>query len=757
MGKQSGMPLRVHQIAEALHREFDDLISMSDALRTGPEEFERKFLSRALAAFVARKLTGCDSAAAAGTLIDGRNDLGVDGVAFTDGGLHLLLIQSKWSDKGTAGFGVAEALKFVQGLRIIDQQRFGRFNDQFQRHAEQVKAVLKDPRGRITLVTVLVGDGTLSNEVLDCFHDVQREFNTDYDRKLGYEVWSAQRVWEAVRDDLAEPPISLTAPMDKWIPLADPYEAYQGRVPAAEIAQWYEEHGDRLFSQNIRRSLGLTEVNHGLVETLTENPEDFWYLNNGITILCDHAERQAWSRASQAPVRLRMHGASVVNGAQTVTATAEAMRRAADMASQAYVGVKVITTRHCPDGFGTTVTRTTNTQNQVERRDIVVALDPVQSAVREDFALSLDKSYTFRRGELDPLPDAGCSVVHAATALACAHRNPDLAVRAKRSTDLLWETGPSGAYTLLFDPAPNAYQIWHSVLIMRAVGAALEESKGQREGRARAVAENADLLLTHIIFQRIGTEDIDSSTYDLDAARERIPGLVIEGLTWLIHHLDAEFGPTSFISSTFANPDRCRTLVRRVLSELGGGKTAPDLPTEYQPPARGRRTRRPNAVPTLVDAGRLADGTPLTFAYATQNEHDALSAWLTADPRRGQAAWTNNRSKPLVWAVDGNRYSPTGLVTHIWDEAGWDPETRPVAVQGPSRWTVPGEGTIWQLALEVLAQRDEELDNAADRQASRDATMADDLLALASKVRSRLEPTEPSTAPLDDPEAGLLK
>ncbi|MEU9884147.1 hypothetical protein [Sphaerisporangium sp. NPDC051011] len=67
----------------------------------------------------------------------------------------------------------------------------------------------------------------------------------------------------------------------------------------------------------------------------------------------------------------------------------------------------------------------------------------------------------------------------------------------------------------------------------------------------------------------------------------------------------------------------------------------------------------------------------------------------------------NDRSKPLVWAVDGRRYSPTGLVTEIWNQAGWDAQTRPVAVQGPSRWTVPGEGSLWQLALEVLAERDD--------------------------------------------------
>ena len=128
-------------------------------------------------------------------------------------------------------------------------------------------------------------------------------------------------------DDLAEPPIDLTAKMEEWNLLAEPFEAYQGRVSVAEIAEWYSLHGDRLFQQNIRKSLGLTEVNHGLVETLTQNPDHFWYYNNGITLLCGTAERHNWSRASRGPVDLQLHDASVVNGAQTVTAIYEAMQK----------------------------------------------------------------------------------------------------------------------------------------------------------------------------------------------------------------------------------------------------------------------------------------------------------------------------------------------------------------------------------------------------------------------------------------------
>ena len=56
-----------------------------------------------------------------------------------------------------------------------------------------------------------------------------------------------------------------------------------------------------------------------MLDTLTNKPEDFRYFNNGITVLCDSAERRNWSRGTKGPVDVALKGASVVNGAQTVT------------------------------------------------------------------------------------------------------------------------------------------------------------------------------------------------------------------------------------------------------------------------------------------------------------------------------------------------------------------------------------------------------------------------------------------------------
>ncbi|GAA4189606.1 AIPR family protein [Microbispora amethystogenes] len=702
--KPAGMPREIHQIKEALHREFDDLIDMSDSTNKSPDERERKFLSRALACIVARKLTGWDSYAAAQTLIDGRDEIGIDAVVVDEESTHVWLIQSKWNDRGSAGFGVGEALKLLEGLDHIDDHNFAHFNQAFQENAvERIKSVWRDFDLRVTLVVALTGPGDLHPDVERRFTNAQKRYNTMQD-VLDFEVWGTKRIWETARDDLAEPGINLVAKLDKWIHLGDPFEAYQGRVSVADVAQWFEAHGDRLFTQNIRKSLGLTEVNHKMVDTLLREPADFWYFNNGITMLCDSLKPEAWSKATHGPIDLCLTGASVVNGAQTVVSIAEAMRRDPETAQAGYVGVRVISTEDCPEGFGDRVTRSTNTQNRVEKRDFV-SLHREQSVIRQDFALDLGKIYTIKRGEADPAPDAGCSVVHAATALACAHRNPELAARAKQSIDLLWEEGEQEAYNLLFrDSPPSAHQIWRSVLVLRAVGAALQSGQKEREGRAEAIAEYGDFLIAHVVFQQLGVESIDDPDYPWeDKELTRVPLLTQEALSWMVHHFDESLGSDSSARGLFTDPMRCAQLADLVLTAMRSGVSSPALRPEYQRSKPNPRTRRPNAVPTLVDAQRIAPGTLLTFEAGTRPERRALGPWLSEDPRRAQASWVNDRSAPLLWALDGRQYSPTGLVNLIWKLAGW--QAAPVSVQGPRRWVVPGEGSLWDLALGVLADR----------------------------------------------------
>src|SRR5699024_6778828 len=193
-----------------------------------------------------------------------------------------------------------------------------------------------------------------------------------------------------------------------------------------------------------------------------------------ITVICGSVETKfPGPRRPNEPVILTMHGASVVNGAQSVSTLHRALQEHPDALSVADVSVHVICVDDSSSELPSQITDTRNRQNRVEERDFV-ALDEIQAFIREDFG-SIGKFYSYKRGEPDPVPEQGCSVVEASLALACAHPNVKLAVRAKQNVDTLWEWGAEGAYPMLFSGQPSASQIWGSVRLRRAVGDRLHQ------------------------------------------------------------------------------------------------------------------------------------------------------------------------------------------------------------------------------------------------------------------------------------------
>ncbi len=205
------------------------------------------------------------------------------------------------------------------------------------------------------------------------------------------------------------------------------------------------------------------------------------------------------------------------------------------------------------------------------------------------------------------------------------------------------------------------------------------------------------MLISHLVFQQVEQDLLDDPAADWGAVLAKVPEWTSQCASWLIYRLDAEYGRNSFLSSTFIDETRCRHLAKVVLEDVNAGGEVPELPADYRPPTKGvRRSRRPNSVALLVDAGTIDDGTPLYFHTETEPERQAVNLWLAADARRAQATWVSDRLKCLLWAYDGKQYSATGLVQTIWAQAPY--KDSPVAVQGTRRWKLASGESLADLA-----------------------------------------------------------
>jgi hypothetical protein len=681
----------IRQIRNVLDQEFASLIDMSDYERKQPEERQKALYSRSLAALAVRGLTGLDNEEAAKCLIDGRDDHGIDAIAVSETSSRIWLVQSKWSGQGRASLNQGEALKFLRGWRLLENREFDRFNERIQDMADKINAVLLDPHTRVHFVIALTGDGQLHPDVTGVFDEAFAETN-GFGLTLDRQVLGTQALWEQIRAERAPEDIPIDAKMRQWTYVKTPVEMYQGIVSAEQVARWVGEAGDSLFQRNIRAALGTTDVNAGILESLAADPEHFLFFHNGITVICRSLTATFPGRRRQdEEVVLTMHGASVVNGAQSVSTLHRALQDHPDALAEADISVHVICVDDPSSDLPARITDTRNRQNQVEERDFV-ALDETQALIREDFG-NIGKFYTYKRGEPDPVPEQGCSVVEASLALACAHPNVKLAVRAKQNVDTLWERGAEGAYPMLFGEQPSASQIWGSVRLRRAVGERLHQVGKELRGRGSDVADRGDLLVTHLVFQSIGRKDMGAEEYDWEGTLEKAQDLVDSVFPRLLHHIDAEYGPDSkaSLTRTLSDPVRCRKLAELVLHDIRSSSPVPAIDDGYRlkKGQRKRKPRRPNSAAILLDAGVLRSGTQLEFQPTTSTEEEAMKGWLAEDPRRAQATWTTDRKQTLLWEADGKHYSPSGLVMRMYELAGW--ENSPVAVQGPAKWHIEGK------------------------------------------------------------------
>ncbi|MGX1547469.1 AIPR family protein [Streptomyces adustus] len=683
--------LQIRQLETALTEQFEGLIDMTDLDGRNENIVRPAFLSRALAALAVLEVTGLDREQAAACVIDGFDDQGIDAIAVNADAPHIWIVQAKWSGSGDATFDQKAFLALKEGLKKLITSQYDRFNKKLQLMVPALNAALGNPKVQITIVPALAGDRGLSPGTQQDFQDLKNDYNTDQKEILRVEPRLLQHFMSALRAGLDDPKVDLKARMADFRFHDDPYLAYYGTIPADQVANWYAEHRHRLFQRNIRFPLGLTKINSDLVESVLREPEHFWYFHNGITVLCE--ELDVGPRGD-----LELIGASVVNGAQTVSSLHEAANRSAAAVARARINARIIPLKGTPANFDRRVTIATNTQNSVAEQDFR-ALDQIQTRLRYEFDVTLNKTYVIKRGETSPAPTDGCEMLEAAISLACAHQDALMSFQAKSEANLLWK---DEAYSKIFR-RPDARRVWRAVQLLRTVKHELRSLQQGLEGRADAVADQGEYLIGHLVFQQ--QQDWSScSDTEWETLLDQIPASTEAALRWTIHALDSS---SSQVGSVFRTAQRYQQIGESAAAGLLSGASIPELSSDYQSAEREKRARQANAVTVIIDAGIIEEGTRLEFRPITGPERQALTGWLAEDRRRSSATWVvsrSNRSKVLLWEWDGERYSPSALVQEMFQQAN---KPGPKAVQGTRRWFVAGQGSLVDIADKIRRESTE--------------------------------------------------
>lgn len=456
----------VGHIKAAIEKRFTGLIDLSDV--KGSQGAADVFLTRGLASFVVAELCRIEDKAAADSVVDEFGDNGIDAICFDAAERICYLVLSKWIKNGNGSINVGSALKFKEGVHDFFQGDETKFGPKMRKVWPQVEEILADVKNTFVLVVAYTGTQPLSAEVQHPLDELLRALN-DVTELVTLRTLKQADLHDIVAQRALGGTVNLQIMLKQFGKVSEPYVAYCGQVDLKDIAIW-GRFGQYLYAKNIRGFKGITEVNDGIINTIRTNPQNFWYFNNGITVIAEKVTPQPLGSGTQESRVFECEGVSVVNGAQTVGSIVSAISGGANGLHNACVLVRIISLENCPPGFGVELTRAANTQNRIESKDFV-SQDPQQTRLQTDLFLENQKRYVYRGGDSLLTPDEGCTFEEAAVALACAHSDISHCVQAKREVGKLWEDITKPPYTILFNISTSAVRMWRAVGIMRAVEA----------------------------------------------------------------------------------------------------------------------------------------------------------------------------------------------------------------------------------------------------------------------------------------------
>ncbi|SCZ86235.1 AIPR family protein [Nitrosomonas mobilis] len=432
-----------------------------DAKKSAADQ-SAKQLSRAFSAFALHKLLDLTPQIAAAAVVDDFQDKGIDAIYYDAKSETLYLVQTKL--KESEQFKQEDVLPFCEGVRLLLKQDFAAFNANVQNRKTDLEAAL-DSCSHIKLVVPYTGDG-VSKTASDALQALLDDEDLDEERLAKQvEYYTAAEITRDLLAEQAYQPVHTDITLHKYEKIETPRTTYYGVARLTDLVALHQNHGKALYERNIRYFLGSSksDVNKAIKATLHDKPEDFFYLNNGVTAVCDLID----PKASKSGVKkFKVRGLSIINGAQTVASAAEFVRQ---HPGKSIDDAKVMLTliKAPADGpFGKRVTKARNHQNPVQMANFA-SLDENQERLRQEVA-HLGFDYHYRPEVVAATGAKAITLDEALRALALQQNDPRYVVWLKSEPARL-ANPDSSEYQALFPAALTGAMLINAVLCHRAI------------------------------------------------------------------------------------------------------------------------------------------------------------------------------------------------------------------------------------------------------------------------------------------------
>lgn len=558
--------IHVNQIGSKINALFADKIDKSD-LNPEDKEIQTKILTRCLSAYAVYCIGDTSIDEAASSVVDGADDNGLDAIHYSPSNKRMIIVQSKWKKDGTGEPENGDLRKFKDGIIDLINLELDKFNNKVNIKKKMIETALGEFDTKFDLILIHTGSNTLSKHNQQVMDSILNELN-DAGDGTSEDVVSFHHLNQAIiHSGLASgmdgEPIDLEIGLSQWGKVEEPHQGFFGIVAGEEVANWWGNKGKRLFAKNIRQMLGATEVNDEVKRTIEEQPENFWYYNNGVTIVAESIKKSMVGGNSRDIGSFKANNISIVNGAQTVSVIGKYAQEGGANLAKLRLPIRLISLEGAPEYFGATVTKTNNRQNRIESRDFV-SLDEEQIRLKKELSLE-GIEYNIVRSENIKSSPTIIDLSEATIALACASTQVGLAVQAKREIGRFYDNLKKGPYKTIFKPQTNGIYLKNTVYALRKIDEIISyliTDLPKKSGKKYGVLVHGNRMLAFLVFRALAIHKaandfhFDIKTIDWQKHTE----IMLEKLMLEIEESYKE----KFLATLFKNASICKVLSERI-------------------------------------------------------------------------------------------------------------------------------------------------------------------------------------------------
>jgi len=245
--------------------------------------------------------------------VDKSRDGGCDGVYIDDDFKVVKIFQSKYTAHfGEAAFKKDELLKITKINEYLkDESNYAKFrnyiNSTLKEKLDKAHRYISEHGFKLKFIFVTAHKNNPNKNIYEDI-DVDLEIVSSNDLILKYERWM-----RGGSPELGD----IVLPYKELLDGPEDPKSYIININCNDLRKIYLQFKNKLFSANVRVFQEGTKPNKAIKETLNNNPIDFWYFNNGITILAEKITNDKDSK------ELRLKNPQIINGCQTTTQIGE--------------------------------------------------------------------------------------------------------------------------------------------------------------------------------------------------------------------------------------------------------------------------------------------------------------------------------------------------------------------------------------------------------------------------------------------------